>query len=97
MFFRLVLSDPASGQWGVNNSIKTLTSIPPWWVLFQESLYAELGDPAFDGKILRRILPVFHGNKVKKPVLVMQGTNDPRVLQVKSDEMVAAIRKNGGQ
>lgn len=66
-------------------------------MLFQESLYAELDDPAFDGERLRRILPVFHGNKVKKPVLVMQGTNDPRVLQAKSDEMVAAIRKNGGQ
>ena len=55
------------------------------------------GRSGFDGKRLWRILPVFHGNKVKKPVLVVQGTNDPRVLQVKSDEMVAAIRKNGGQ
>jgi dipeptidyl aminopeptidase/acylaminoacyl peptidase len=80
---------------GVTNWVRTLESIPPWWEAFRESLYAELGDPAVDGERLRRISPVFHGDKVKKPVLVVQGANDPRVLQVESDEMVAAIRANG--
>lgn len=80
---------------GVTNWVRTLESIPPWWESFRESLYAELGDPAKDGERLRRISPVFHGDKVKKPVLVVQGANDPRVLQVESDEMVAAIRNNG--
>jgi prolyl oligopeptidase len=80
---------------GVTNWVRTLESIPPWWESFRESLYAELGDPAVDGERLRRISPVFHGDKVKKPVLVVQGANDPRVLQVESDEMVAAIKKNG--
>lgn len=80
---------------GVTNWVRTLESIPPWWESFRESLYAELGDPAKDGERLRRISPVFHGDKVKKPVLVVQGANDPRVLQVESDEMVAAIKKNG--
>ncbi|KKO48297.1 peptidase S9 [Arsukibacterium sp. MJ3] len=80
---------------GVTNWVRTLESIPPWWEAYRESLYAELGDPAVDGDRLRRISPVFHGDKVKKPVLVVQGANDPRVLQVESDEMVAAIRANG--
>ena len=79
---------------GVTNWVRTLESIPPWWEAFRESLYAELGDPAVDGERLRRISPLFHGDKVKKPVLVVQGANDPRVLQVESDEMVAAIRAN---
>lgn len=79
---------------GVTNWVRTLESIPPWWEAFRESLYAELGDPAVDGERLRRISPVFHGDKVQKPVLVVQGANDPRVLQVESDEMVAAIRAN---
>ncbi|MBV2129368.1 S9 family peptidase [Arsukibacterium indicum] len=79
---------------GVTNWVRTLESIPPWWESFREALYAELGDPAVDGERLRRISPVFHGDKVKKPVLVVQGANDPRVLQVESDEMVAAIRAN---
>ena len=34
------------------------------------------------------ISPLFHAEKIKKPVLVLQGANDPRVLQVESDEMV---------
>lgn len=80
---------------GVTNWVRTLESIPPWWESRRESLYAELGDPAKDGERLRRISPLFHGDKVKKPVLVIQGANDPRVLQVESDEMVAAIKKNG--
>ncbi|WP_372626886.1 prolyl oligopeptidase family serine peptidase [Arsukibacterium sp.] len=79
---------------GVTNWVRTLESIPPWWESFRESLYAELGDPAVDGERLRLISPVFHGDKVQKPVLVVQGANDPRVLQVESDEMVAAIRAN---
>ncbi|SHH32114.1 S9 family peptidase [Ferrimonas marina] len=79
---------------GVTNWVRTLESIPPWWEAFRQSLYDELGDPAVDGERLRRISPLFHASNVKKPVLVVQGANDPRVLQVESDEMVAAIRAN---
>ena len=42
----------------------------------------------------RRISPLFHAKNITKPVLVVQGANDPRVLQVESDEMVAAIKAN---
>ncbi|RPJ68808.1 S9 family peptidase [Alteromonas sediminis] len=80
---------------GVTNWVRTLESIPPWWESFRDALYDELGDPAVDKERLTRISPVFHGDKVQKPVLVVQGANDPRVLQVESDEMVAAIRANG--
>ena len=38
---------------------------------------------------------MFFGHKVKSPVLVVQGKNDPRVLKIESDEMVAAIRDGG--
>lgn len=77
---------------GVTNWVRTLESIPPWWEDFRESLYAELGDPAVDGERLHRISPLFHADRIQKPVLVVQGANDPRVLQVESDEMVDAIR-----
>lgn len=79
---------------GVTNWVRTLESIPPWWASFRDSLYAEMGDPAKDKERLRRISPLFHAGNIKKPVLVIQGANDPRVLQVESDEMVAAIRAN---
>ena len=80
---------------GVTNWVRTLESIPPYWESFRQALYDEMGDPATDGERLRRISPVFFGHQVTKPVLVVQGANDPRVLQVESDDMVAAIREAG--
>ena len=80
---------------GVTNWQRTLKSIPPWWEAFKKSLYDEMGDPATDADRHYAISPLFHADKIKNPVLVVQGANDPRVLQVESDEMVAAIRKNG--
>ena len=80
---------------GVTNWVRTLKSIPPYWESFRKSLYDELGDPATDEQRLHDISPVFFGHQVKKPVLVVQGKNDPRVLQVESDDMVAAIRAAG--
>lgn len=80
---------------GVTNWLRTLTSIPPWWESFREALFDELGDPATDEERLRRISPLFHAGNVTKPLLVVQGANDPRVLQVESDEIVEAVRANG--
>ena len=79
---------------GVMNWVRTLTSIPPWWESFKEALYDEMGDPATDGERHRRISPLFHAQNIKAPLLVVQGANDPRVLQVESDEIVAAVRAN---
>lgn len=81
---------------GVTNWIRTLKSIPPWWESFKDALYKELGDPhSADSIRLRRISPLFHTDKVTKPLIVLQGAKDPRVLQVESDEIVAGVRKNG--
>lgn len=81
---------------GVTNWIRTLKSIPPWWESFKDALYKELGDPySADSVRLRRISPLFHTDKVTKPLIVLQGAKDPRVLQVESDEIVEGVRKNG--
>jgi len=87
--------DAGINIFGVTNWVRTLTSIPPWWESFKEALYDEMGDPAKDGERHQRISPLFHAKNVIKPVLVVQGANDPRVLQVESDEMVAAVEANG--
>ena len=80
---------------GVTNWERTLASIPPWWESFREALYDEMGDPATDAERHRAISPLFHAENVTQPMLVVQGANDPRVLQVESDELVAAVRANG--
>lgn len=80
---------------GVTNWVRTLKSIPPWWTAQRDALYKELGDPNTQEDYLREISPLFHAKNIVKPMIVLQGANDPRVLQVESDEMVEAVRANG--
>jgi dipeptidyl aminopeptidase/acylaminoacyl peptidase len=80
---------------GISNWIRTLNSIPPWWASFREALFAEMGDPKTDSARLARISPLFNASRIKVPLMVLQGANDPRVLKVESDEIVAAAKKNG--
>jgi dipeptidyl aminopeptidase/acylaminoacyl peptidase len=81
---------------GVTNWLRTLKSIPPYWEAFRKALYDELGDPFTEDSLrLHKISPLFHAHNVTKPLMVLQGANDPRVLQVESDEIVAAVKENG--
>ena len=79
---------------GVANWLRTLESIPAWWEAQRTALYAEMGDPVKQKDMLREISPVFHADKIRKPLLVLQGANDPRVLKAESDDIVAAVKKN---
>jgi dipeptidyl aminopeptidase/acylaminoacyl peptidase len=62
--------------------------------LQRTALYDEMGDPATDAERHQAISPLFHADNVRRPMLVVQGANDPRVLQVESDERVEALRRN---
>lgn len=79
---------------GVANWLRTLQSIPPWWEAARQSLAVEMGD-FDDEEYLKSISPLFHAANIVKPLIVLQGANDPRVLKVESDEIVAAARANG--
>ena len=80
---------------GISNWIRTLNSIPPYWESFREALYKEMGDPKTDSARLHRISPLFNADRIKAPLMVLQGADDPRVLKVESDEIVEAAKKNG--
>lgn len=81
---------------GVTNWIRTLKSIPPWWASFKDALYTEMGDPnTADSVRLKQISPLFHTENVTKPLMVLQGAQDPRVLKIESDEIVEGVKKNG--
>lgn len=80
---------------GVANWLRTLRSVPPYWESFKKALYDELGDPnTADTVRLKAYSPLYNADKIKKPLMVLQGANDPRVLQVESDEIVAQVKKN---
>jgi dipeptidyl aminopeptidase/acylaminoacyl peptidase len=81
---------------GVSNWVRTLESIPPYWESFRKALYKELGDPKTDLENLKAISPLFHPEKIVKPLMVLQGKNDPRVIKPESDEIVDAVKKKGG-
>lgn len=82
--------------YGVANWPRTLKSVPPYWESFRKALYNEMGDPfGPDSVRLKNISPLFNTEKIKTPLLVLQGSNDPRVLQAESDEIVAGAKKNG--
>ncbi|RDV12567.1 S9 family peptidase [Pontibacter diazotrophicus] len=79
---------------GVANWLRTLQSIPPYWEAMRESLYKELGDPATDSAALYNKSPLFFAHQIEKPLIVLQGANDPRVLKIESDEIVALVKAN---
>ena len=80
---------------GVANWLRTLKEIPPYWESFKKALYEEIGDPnTADTVRLKQYSPLLHASAIKKPLMVLQGANDPRVLKIESDEVVAAVTKN---
>ncbi len=79
---------------GISNWHRTVQSIPPWWESFRDSLEKELG-PFDDEEYFRGISPLFHAENIVKPLMVLQGANDPRVLKAESDDIVAAVRERG--
>ena len=80
---------------GVSNWVRTLKSIPPYWESFRKSLYKEIGDPETQLDMLKEVSPLFHADKIRRPLIVLQGANDPRVIKPESDEIVEAVKKSG--
>lgn len=81
---------------GICNMIRTLENLPRFLAARREAYYVEFGDPLLDDDELRRISPVFHAEKIKKPLIILHGMNDPFVAKQDVDSIVAAIRARGG-
>ena len=92
--FRPDAFDVGVDIYGVANWHRTLNSTPAWWASIRAMLEQEMGD--FDDvEFLNAKSPLFHADKIRKPLIVLQGANDPRVLKAESDEIVEAVRANG--
>jgi dienelactone hydrolase len=79
---------------GPSNLMTLLTSIPPYWESGRKIFHLRMGDPTTpEGKKqLERQSPLFSAAKIKTPLLVVQGANDPRVKKAESDQIVIALR-----
>jgi dipeptidyl aminopeptidase/acylaminoacyl peptidase len=62
-----------------------------------EMEYEMVGDPVKDKELLEEISPIFHIGKIKIPLLIAHGANDPRVSKAESDQIVEAVRKTGSE
>jgi dipeptidyl aminopeptidase/acylaminoacyl peptidase len=80
---------------GISNWIRTLEMIPSWWEPIRNALFKEIGDPVADREYLTSISPLYHARNIVRPLMVIQGANDPRVVKPESDDIVAAVRGNG--
>lgn len=82
---------------GVSNLFTFMETIPPYWKPFLDMMHEMVGDPSIekDSLMLRASSPVFHVDKIKAPLFIAQGANDPRVKKSESDQMVEALKKKG--
>jgi dipeptidyl aminopeptidase/acylaminoacyl peptidase len=81
---------------GPSNLETLLATVPPYWASFRAQLVRALGDPdTEDGRaLLRERSPLHRAGSIRRPLLIAQGANDPRVKQAESDQMAAAMRAN---
>ncbi len=84
---------------GPSNLFTLLESVPAYWESGRAFLYGMTGDPNTEaGK--QRIIessPLFHADNIIKPLLIIQGANDPRVKKAEADQIVIALRDKGKQ
>ncbi|MGG5207987.1 S9 family peptidase [Chryseobacterium sp. MIQD13] len=82
---------------GVSNIFTFFDSFPEYWKPYKEmvkQIWYDLDNPE-EAKIAKEVSPVFQIDKIKKPLFVVQGANDPRVNINESDQIVKAMRAKG--
>jgi dipeptidyl aminopeptidase/acylaminoacyl peptidase len=80
---------------GPSNILTLVKTIPPYWAPLKTMFAKRVGDVATEEEFLKSRSPLFFVDKIKAPLLIGQGANDPRVKQAESDQIVAALRKAG--
>jgi dipeptidyl aminopeptidase/acylaminoacyl peptidase len=82
---------------GPSNLFTLLESVPAYWESGRAFLYGMTGDPNTEEgkKRIKESSPLFHADKITKPLLIVQGANDPRVRKAEADQIVIALRDKG--
>jgi dipeptidyl aminopeptidase/acylaminoacyl peptidase len=80
---------------GVSNLFTFLNTIPPYWKPFLDQMHEMVGDPVKDKDLLTASSPALNSGKIRTPLFVAQGAQDPRVNKAESDQIVDGLRKRG--
>jgi dipeptidyl aminopeptidase/acylaminoacyl peptidase len=80
---------------GVSNLFTFMQTIPPYWKPYLEMMHQMVGDPVADKDLLTETSPAFHVDRIRTPLFIAQGANDPRVNKAESDQVVEALKKRG--
>lgn len=79
---------------GPSNLISFLKSMPPYWSNEAANVYHRVGHPDQDADFLKKRSPLFSAEKIRVPMLIAQGANDPRVKKAESEQIVEALQKH---
>lgn len=80
---------------GVSNLFTFMNTIPPYWKPLLAKMHDMVGDPVKDKDRLAATSPALHVDRIKTPLFIAQGAQDPRVNKDESDQVVEALRKRG--
>lgn len=80
---------------GVSNLLTFMKTIPPYWRPMLEMMHEQIGDPETDYEQLTATSPALHADRIRAPLFIAQGANDPRVNKAESDQMVKALQARG--
>jgi len=82
---------------GPSNLETLLETIPPYWAPMVKIFHERMGNPDSEEglALLKAASPLYKADKITKPLLILQGANDPRVKQSESDQIVGAMKEAG--
>lgn len=80
---------------GVSNIFTLMETVPPYWLPMREKFYEMIGHPEKEKALIEKASPLFSADKIKAPLFVAQGAQDPRVKKAESDQIVNALKKRG--
>lgn len=77
---------------GPSNLVTFAKAVPPTW---RRLMASWVGDPETEADFLLERSPITYVDQIRAPLFVIQGANDPRVVQAESDQIVARLRQRG--
>ncbi|MBO9357542.1 prolyl oligopeptidase family serine peptidase [Bordetella petrii] len=80
---------------GVSNLFTFMNTIPPYWKPLLAKMHDMVGHPERDHDRLAATSPALHVDRIRTPLLIAQGAQDPRVNKAESDQVVQALRQRG--